>query len=284
MATCGRVSGTMGRVMVEAAPIALVTGGASGIGWATAKEFLRSGWRVVIGDLDHARAAALVAETPRLEAVALDVRDLASVEAALAEIVRHHGRLDILVNSAGIQRHSPLAALDWVAWNAVMEVNLNGALRCLTVAGRQMIAQGRGSIVNIVSVAAERGAAGRASYAAAKAALVSVTRTAAVEWAAKGVRVNAVGPGYVATEMIESFVKSGRLDLQPALDRTPLGRLATPDEIARVIRFLASEEAAYITGHILYADGGFLADYGVPTAPPKPAESEPVESKPAETK
>jgi len=254
------------------APVALVTGGASGIGWATAKEFLRVGWRVVIGDLDHARVQTLAVEgTARPEALALDVRDQASVDSVMAEILRRHGRLDILVNSAGIQRHAPLAGLDWTAWNAVMDVNLNGSLRCLSAAGQQMIAQGKGSIVNIVSVAAERGAAGRASYAAAKAALVSVTRTAAVEWAAKGVRVNAVGPGYVATEMVESFVKSGRLKLQPALDRTPLGRLATPEEIARVIRFIASDEAAFITGHILYADGGFLADYGVPTAPAKPA-------------
>ena len=92
-----------------------------------------------------------------------------------------------------------------------------------------------------------------------------------MEWAAKGVRVNAVGPGYVATEMVESFVKSGRLNLQPVMDRTPMGRMATPLEIARVIRFLASDDASYITGHVLYADGGFLADYGVPAAPPKQA-------------
>ena len=263
--------------MVDAspvAPVALVTGGASGIGWATAQEFLRAGWRVVIGDLDHGRVAGLalpaeIQATP--ESIALDVRDQASVERAAAEVVRRHGRIDILVNSAGIQRHSPLADLDWAAWNAVMEVNLNGALRCLTTVGKQMIAQGKGSIVNIVSVAAERGAAGRASYAAAKAALVSITRTAAVEWAAKGVRVNAVGPGYVATELVESFVKSGRLNLQPVMDRTPMGRMATPLEIARVIRFLASDDASYITGHVLYADGGFLADYGVPAAPPKQA-------------
>jgi 3-oxoacyl-[acyl-carrier protein] reductase len=134
-----------------------------------------------------------------------------------------------------------------------------------------MIAQGKGSIVNIVSVAAERGAAGRASYAAAKAELVSLTRTAAVEWAAKGVRVNAVGPGYVATALVEAFVNSGRLNLQPVMDRTPMGRMATPEEIAKVIRFLASDDASYVTGQTLYADGGFLADYGVPAAPPKQA-------------
>jgi len=260
--------------MVDASPVALVTGGASGIGWATAQEFLRAGWRVVIGDLNHERVGglSLPAEIKaKPEAIPLDVCDQASVDRAVAEVVRRHGRIDILVNSAGIQRHSPLADLDWAAWNAVMEVNLHGALRCLTTAGKQMLAQGKGSIVNIVSVAAERGAAGRASYAAAKAALVSITRTAAVEWAAKGVRVNAVGPGYVATELVESFVKSGRLNLQPVMDRTPMGRMATPQEIARVIRFLASDDASYITGHVLYADGGFLADYGVPAAPPKQA-------------
>ncbi len=132
-----------------------------------------------------------------------------------------------------------------------------------------MLAEGAGAIVNVASVAAARGAAGRAAYAASKAAIVSLTKTAAVEWAARGVRVNAVAPGYVETDLIATFVAAGRLDLSPVIARTPQGRLAQPAEVAKAIRFLASDDATYVTGHVLYVDGGFIADYGVPFAPPK---------------
>ena len=123
--------------------------------------------------------------------------------------------------------------------------------------------------MNVASVAAMRGAAGRAAYAASKAAIVSLTKTAAVEWAARGVRVNAVAPGYVETDLIANFVAAGRLDLSPVVARTPAGRLATPAEIAKAIRFLASDDASFMNGHVLAVDGGFLADYGVPFSPPK---------------
>jgi 3-oxoacyl-[acyl-carrier protein] reductase len=136
-----------------------------------------------------------------------------------------------------------------------------------------MLERGSGAIVNLSSVAGARGAAGRAAYAASKAAIVSLTRTAAVEWAARGVRVNAVAPGYVETDLVASFVAAGRLDLAPVLSRTPAGRLAAPAEIAKAIRFLASSDASYINGQVLFVDGGFEADYGVPFAPPKASAS-----------
>ncbi len=244
--------------------VVLVTGGASGIGWATATEFLRCGWRVVIGDIDMDKARQRVESAAGpLSARELDVRDKGSVDAAFDKLVRDHGRLDALVNNAGVQKWTSLAQLDWDTWSSVIDVNLNGVLRCLQAAGKYMIEAGGGAIVNLVSVAAERGVVARGPYTASKAAVAALTKTAAVEWAAYGIRVNAVGPGYVATELIERFEADGQLEMAPILAQVPLGRMATPDEIARVIRFLASDDASYVTGQILFVDGGFLANSGL---------------------
>jgi 3-oxoacyl-[acyl-carrier protein] reductase len=238
--------------------VVLVTGAARGIGAATAVEFARAGWRVAAADLrtPNQMSSEMV--------FALDVRDPASVERAVDAVVSTWGRIDALVNNAGVQRHGALEEFQWKDWADVLAVNLHGAFHCLQAVGRRMLEAGNGSIVNIVSIVAERGAAGRAPYAASKAALVSLTRTAAVEWAARGVRVNAVGPGYVDTDMVQTAVDAGALDTAPILARTPARRMAQPAEIAQAVRFLASPDAAFITGQVLYVDGGFLADYGVP--------------------
>ena len=259
--------------MVSQPKSVLITGGASGIGWATAQEFLRSGWQVAIGDIDLVRVRAR-AERANLSCVELDVTSKDSVERAVAEVVRQFGRIDALVNNAGVQKWTSLEELDWATWWAVLEVNLHGVLRCLHEVGKHMLANRAGSIVNITSINAERGVAQRAPYSAAKAAVTALTRTAAVEWASRGVRVNAIGPGYVATELIEGFISSGQLDARPVLERIPLGRMAAPVEIARVIRFLCSAESSYITGQALYVDGGFLASSSLPgdRSPQKPVE------------
>lgn len=250
--------------------VAFITGAARGIGWAAAEELLRHGWCVTLGDVDLEEAKRRAAADPeRILALRLDVSDRTSVEGAMAESLAHWGRLDTLVNNAGIQRHGPLESLAFESWKLVLGVNLDGAFHCMQVAAAHMLAKGSGAIVNVASVAAMRGAAGRAAYAASKAAIVSLTRTAAVEWAARGVRINAVAPGYVETDLIANFVAAGRLDLSPVVARTPAGRLATPAEIAKAIRFLASDDASYINGHVLAVDGAFLADYGVPFSPPK---------------
>jgi 3-oxoacyl-[acyl-carrier protein] reductase len=250
--------------------VAFITGGARGIGWATAEEFLSRSWCVSIGDLDLTEAERRAsADAKRVLAVPLDVSDGSSVNGAMAASLGHWGRLDALVNNAGIQRHGALESLPFEDWKAVFDVNLTGAFHCLQVAARHMLERGSGAIVNVASVAAMRGAAGRAAYAASKAAVVSLTKTAAVEWAARGVRVNAVAPGYVETDLIASFVAAGRLDISPIIARTPAGRLATPAEIAKAICFLASDDAVYVNGHVLVVDGGFLADYGVPFSLPK---------------
>jgi 3-oxoacyl-[acyl-carrier protein] reductase len=201
-----------------------------------------------------------------MESMAMDVTSIDSVENTFEQIYAKYGRLDALVNSAGIQKLTLLATMNWNDWSAVLEVNLMGTARCLQVAGRRMVQQGSGAIVNISSISADRGGVGRAPYAVSKAGVAALTRAAAVEWAGAGVRVNAVAPGYANTELIQAYVDSGKLELDPILRHIPMGRLADPMEIAGVVRFLCSADASYITGQIIAADGGFLADLGVPIA------------------
>lgn len=247
--------------------VVLITGGASGIGWATAREFAGRGWQVIIGDIDLEGAEAKAASNPgRTYAVALDVCSAESVSRALGEVEARFGRLDALVNNAGIQKWTPIADMDWSTWSRVLEVNLNGVARCLSRACA-LIEKTGGAVVNVVSIAAERGVPMRAPYSASKAAVIALTRAAAVEWAERGIRVNAVGPGYVATEMIRDFVQSGQMPAEPILAQIPMGRFAEPAEIAKAIRFLASDEASYVTGQVLFVDGGYLANSGLPGDP-----------------
>lgn len=245
----------------------LITGGANGIGWACAQEFLNSGWRVAIGDKDVVAAKARMSGAyPDLYAVELDVCIQKSVQQAVAACIERFGKLHALVNNAGIQRWTSLLDLDWETWSSVMDVNLNGTLRCLHAVGRHMSETGGGAIVNIASIGAARGIKFRAPYSVSKAAIVALTKTAAVEWADKSIRVNAVAPGYVSTELIEGFVKAGKLDIEGVRACIPMKRLAIPSEVARAVLFLASDQSSYFTGQTLFVDGGFLVNSGLPGA------------------
>lgn len=241
---------------------AVVTGAAGGIGWAICEDLAAYGWSVAAADLDPASIAERIGAEPAFLGVELDVTDSGSVEAAFARCVEHFGRIDLLVNNAGIGRLHAIEDLEVDMWRRILDVNLDGAFRCLRVAGRHMLEAGGGAIVNIASIYAALGGHRRAAYVASKAGLVGLTRAAAVEWAVHGVRVNAVGPGYVWTPPLERFVAEGEVDVEPIVARIPLGRLGQPEDIARAVRFLGSEEAAYITGQVLFVDGGLLVDPG----------------------
>jgi 3-oxoacyl-[acyl-carrier protein] reductase len=238
--------------------VAIVTGGEQGIGWAIASRLESDGWHVAAAGLHPGNTPGT-----GVEFVEMDVRDRPRVDEAITGVARKWGRLDLLVNNAGIQRHGRTEEMTWQDWSDVIDTNLHGVFNCLQAAGRVMLEAGRGSVVNIASIAAARGAPGRAPYCAAKAAVVGLTRVAAVEWAPRGVRVNAVGPGFVDTGVFHEGVTQTRLDPEEILGRIPMDRLAQAADVASMVSFLASPEAAYVTGQVLYVDGGFLANYGV---------------------
>ena len=234
--------------------VALVTGGSRGIGQAVAREFADHGATVVIADL--------VAPEPGStgEYVNADIAAAPGVQRLFERLLADHGRLDILVNNAGIRRNGPTESMALEDWTAVLDVNLTAAFLCSAALARHALGGGsNAAIVNIVSAAAEVGMPGRAAYCASKAGLVGLTRALAVEWADRGIRVNAVGPGFTRTHMYDWALKQGVLDEASMLRRVPMDRVAEPEEIARAVRFLASDDASYITGQALYVDGGWLA-------------------------
>lgn len=250
-------------------PVVVVTGGAQGIGRAIGDMFADRGHHVIAGDL---QAGDLAADAdadpgPGLSHAPLDVTAGDAVGAFFDRVVDRHGRLDAVVNNAGIQHHAPILELALGDWRRVLEVNLHGVFACLQAAGRHMVAAGSGAIVNISSVSA-RGSAGRAPYSTSKAALAGLTATAAAEWAAAGVRVNSVAPGYVDTGVFRQGVAAGTLDLDRVLGRVPAGRLADPDQVAEAVVWLCSPAAGYVTGHTMFVDGGFMVDYGIPLVEP----------------
>ncbi len=244
--------------------VAVVTGGGQGIGAACARALGEAGATVVIAELDHDRAHACTADLARLgiqtEALPLDVSKSADVDKAAADIIDRHGRVDILVNNAGVAR-SDVKAEDTSDehWRFHMNVNLDGLFWCCRAFGRQMLAQGRGSIVNIGSMSGfiVNKPQPQAFYNASKAAAHHLTRSLAAEWGAKGVRVNAVAPTYVETPLTSFGMRENPEMYKVWLEMTPMARVGQPDEIASVVHFLASDAASLVTGAIVVADGGY---------------------------
>jgi NAD(P)-dependent dehydrogenase (short-subunit alcohol dehydrogenase family) len=244
--------------------VAAITGGAKGIGRAIAECFARAGARVVILDFDG-EAAQAAAESIRraggaAEALSVNVAHEKEIDEVFATLFANHGRLDVLVNSAGKSIRRPTAELPLELWNEVIETNLTGIFLCCKAAARYMLKQGGGRIVNIASIFGFSGGGlyPNVSYQASKGAVVNMTRALAVEWARCGIRVNAIAPTWVRTELIKPLLD--RPDLIAEIERiTPMGRLAEPEEMAGAALFLATQASSMVTGHTLAVDGGFLA-------------------------
>jgi NAD(P)-dependent dehydrogenase (short-subunit alcohol dehydrogenase family) len=239
--------------------VAVVTGGLSGIGQATARALTQAGARVIV--LDRAEAPKVPDATVACENRQVDIADTDAVRAAFDAIGARHGRLDVLVNSAGVAIRRAAVDHSVEDWNTVMAANVTGSFLCAREAARIMIAAGRsGAIVNVASIMGLSGGGiyPNISYQTSKGAIVNMTRALAVEWAGNGIRVNAVAPTYVRTPFIAGLLNQPEV-MRRIEDMTPLKRLATPEEVAAAVLFLASPAGAMITGHTLPVDGGFLA-------------------------
>lgn len=247
-------------------PVAIITGGAQGIGLAIAKEFADAGYNVVIADLNQQEAERQARGLGKNHpdclhlGLALDVTSESSVKALVSQVAQQYGRIDALVNNAGIGDSTKRTIdQDLAYFETVLNVHLSGTFLMCREVGRVMLGQQTGAIVNISSIAALGGIRGRNAYGAAKAGIASMTRSLASEWAREGIRVNAVAPGYVRTELVERLIAEGAINDQAIERRTPMGRLGKPTEIAKPILFLCSNAASYITGSLLSIDGGWAA-------------------------
>jgi NAD(P)-dependent dehydrogenase (short-subunit alcohol dehydrogenase family) len=256
----------MGRVEGK---VAVVTGGASGIGRATARKLAAEGARVGIADVDEAGGERVAAGIRDAGADAFfrrtDVRSLADLEAILDEAADRHGRLDVLVNNAAAPVGGSAGEMAEEDWLRVIDVNLSGVWRGMRAAIPRMLAQGGGSIVNLSSVQAHVGFLGWSGYAASKGGIEALTRQAAVEYARVGIRVNAIVPGTIMTEMNEAIMASsddGDAVMAGWVAMHPMGRIGQPEEVAAAIVFLASDEASFITGELLRVDGGMIVKAG----------------------
>jgi 3-oxoacyl-[acyl-carrier protein] reductase len=246
--------------------VALVTGSSSGIGRAIALELARRGAAVVVTSREHSRAAATAAvierEGGRAIPVAAELTEAGAADALIERAAAEYGRLDVLVNNAGAGQVAPSETLGRAEFRRVIDLNLAAPFECAQAAARLMLAAGRGVIVNVSSVTGHIGLARRAAYSAAKHGLEGLTKTLAAEWSPRGVRVVSVAPAYVATALLAGSMAAGGFSFEDVAGRTPLRRLAKPEEVARVVAFVASDEASYITGSSVLVDGGWLADGG----------------------
>ena len=247
--------------------VALVTGAARGIGLATAKRFLGEGWRVALLDIEDALLQAAVAALDNPDntlALTCDVSDAGGVAAAIAAVNSRFGRLDALVNNAGVAVFAPVLETSDADWSRILAVNLTGPFLCTKAAAPLMREHGGGAIVNVTSISAVRASTLRSAYGTSKAGLAHLTKQLAVELASLGIRVNGVAPGPVETAMAKAVHTAEiRADYHDAI---PLNRYGLEEELADAIFFLCSDRASYITGQILAVDGGFdAAGIGLPT-------------------
>ncbi len=249
-------AGTTGRRLKDR--VAIITGAAQGIGFTTAELFAAEGAAVVIVDVNAELAAqsaeTLAAGSPgKMLGLACDVRQYDQCEAVVKAALEKFGKIDILVNNAGITKDNLLMRMSEADWDLVLDVNLKGAFNIIKAGIRPMMKAHYGRIVNIASVIGQEGNAGQANYAASKGGLISLTKSVAREFASRRITSNAVAPGFIRTRMTEVIAEDIK---QKIIEKIILGRMGEPDDVARAVLFLSSDEAAYITGHVLNVNGG----------------------------
>lgn len=249
-----------------AGKVVLNTGAGSGIGRAMAHAFARHGARLMLLDIDAAALAQTQAQLreafPDIEVdvVQASIADDVAVERACAATEARFGRIDILLNNAGIAMNKPALELTGTEWRRAIDIDLTGVFYCAQAAGRRMARQGGGVVVSTASIWGLSSAASRVAYCTAKAGVVSMTKCLAAEWAQHCIRVNAICPGYTHTALVDALLARGALDGAEIGAKTPMHRLGQPEEMAEAALYLASDSAAFITGHALVSDGGWLAN------------------------
>ena len=239
--------------------VALVTGGAQGIGRTISEELARAGAHVVLGDINlegaQARAEAINNSGGSASAVKIDVSNATEVREVFDFIIKDKKPVDIVVNNAGITRDGLMVRMKESDWDLVLDINLKGSFLCSQQAAKQMMKQKSGAIVNIASIVGVMGNFGQANYSASKAGVIGLTKTLAREIASRGIRVNAIAPGFIDTEMTRVLDEEVR---QKLIEQIPLARLGLPEDVARCVNFLVSDKSSYITGQVINLNGGML--------------------------
>ena len=243
---------------------AVVTGGGAGLGRVIAETLASRGARVAIMDVDLAQATAtqqhLASRGTEALCFAGSVADSSQVRSVFSAIETAWGGTDILINNAGISGNRPALDLSDEEWRRCMSINLDGVFYCAREAGRMMHTSGGGTIINIGSIYSIVAAPNRVHYCASKAGVEMLTRSLAIEWAEHAIRVNCIAPGYVETALLKELAESGRVDLERIRQRTPQKRLATPEDIAKAVVWMCSDDASHVTGQTLAIDGGWTAN------------------------
>ena len=239
--------------------VALITGGAQGIGKTISEELVQNGAHVVLGDVNlegaQATAEAINNTGGSASAVKIDVSNPAEVKQVFDSIMKDKKPVDILINNAGITRDGLMIRMKEVDWDIVLNINLKGSFLCSQQAAKQMMKQKSGAIVNIASIVGLMGNFGQANYSASKAGVIGLTKTLAREVASRGIRVNAVAPGFIDTEMTRVLDESVR---QSLIEQIPMAKLGLPEDVARCVAFLVSDRSSYITGQVINVNGGML--------------------------